>query len=401
MISFINLSDVQGFIRLIISNAELITNGVEEIHSNLVKPLGLVWKPPLDHTHNIIRLMYQSIRGYYHLVGSGVDAILGTVIPMFDSPPSTSNREALLAILNGIWGDYLVDTNNPLAITMSLRYRGLPLTLEKSSLREAIPQASRKLLVLVHGLCMNDLQWSRNDHNHGEALSRDLGFTAVYLHYNSGLHISANGRQFANLLEALINEWPQPVEEVAIIGHSMGGLVARSAYHYATLTGQTWQHRLRKLVFLGTPHHGSPLERIGNWADENLKAIPYSAPIRYLSMRRSVGITDLRYGSLVDEDWEDIAQFTPGPDNRRTVPLPVDVQCYAIGATLGATGGDLADQLFGDGLVPLDSALGLHHDPARALSFPEFHQWISYNTGHLDLLDRPEVYQKLKSLFEN
>ncbi len=401
MISYINLSDVQGLIKLIINNAELITNGVEEIHSNLVKPLGLVWNPPLESTSNIVNLTYQTIRDYYRLVGTGVDAMFGKVIPMFDSPPSTPNREALLAVLNGIWGDYLMDTNNPLAIAMSLRYGGLPLTLERPSLQETTPRASRKLLVLVHGLCMNDLQWSRNDHNHGEALAHELGFTAVYLHYNSGLHISANGRKFADLLEALINEWSQPVEEVTIIGHSMGGLVARSAYYYATLAGHTWPHRLRKLVFLGTPHHGSPLERIGNWADENLKAIPYSAPIRYLSMRRSVGITDLRYGSLVDEDWEGIAQFTPGLDNRRTVPLPIDVQCYALGATLGATTGDFADQILGDGLVPLNSALGIHDDPARVLSFPPAHQWISYNTGHLGLLDRPEVYQKLKSLFEN
>ena len=114
---------------------------------------------------------------------------------------------------------------------------------------------------------MNDLQWKRKGHDHGAALARDLAYTPVYLHYNSGLHISTNGRAFAELLEALVRLWPVPLTELVLIGHSMGGLVARSACHYGALARHEWLRRLDKLVFLGTPHHGAPLERGGNWVD--------------------------------------------------------------------------------------------------------------------------------------
>lgn len=120
----------------------------------------------------------------------------------------------------------------------------------------------------------------------------------------SGLHIPTNGREFADLLEALITCWPVPVEELAIIGHSMGGLLARSAWHYGNAAGHDWSRHLNKLVFLGTPHHGAPLERGGNWVDIVLGASPYTAPFARLGRIRSAGITDLRHGYLLDEDWE-------------------------------------------------------------------------------------------------
>lgn len=396
MKSHANLSDIRGFIRLVIDQAELITDLVEDMHSTVAMPFGLVRMSPPEPTRGITDLIYHSIHECLHLVGTGVDAALGQVIPMFDAPPSTPNREAMLAALNGIWGDYLADSNSPLAIDMSLRHGGQSLTLEKPTIQGAIPQASDRVILLAHGFCMNDLQWSRGGHDHGAALTRDLGYTSVYLHYNSGLHISTNGRRLATLLETLINEWPQSIEELVIIGHSMGGLVAHSACHYGTLAGHTWRRHLRKLIFLGTPHHGSPLARVSDWTDELLKATRYTAPFRRLGTIRSAGITDLRDGNLVGEDWEELNRFARGPDNRRSVPLPSDVRCYAIGATIGTGSGDAKDRLLGDGLIPLDSALGLHNDPNRCLAFPQSQQWVGNNMGHLDLLNRPEVYQKIR-----
>ena len=311
-------------------------------------------------------------------------------------PRPRPERETVLAALNGVLGDYLAATGNPLAIEMSLRSGGQSLILQRESLQAALPRTTGKLVVLVHGLCGNDLGWSRRGHDHGLALARDLDYTPVYLHYNSGSHISTNGRQLAELLETLVREWPQPVEELALIGHSMGGLVARSACHYGELEAHSWRGHLRNAIFLGTPHHGSRLERIGNWTSTLLNASPYTAPLRRLGTHRSAGITDLRYGNLLDEDWDGIDRFAHGPDNRRVVPLPAGVQSCAIAATIAKGPGDVRERLMGDGLVPVESALGLHRERERCLAFPQPATWVGYGMGHLDLLHRPEVYEKIR-----
>ncbi|HEX9180196.1 MAG TPA: alpha/beta hydrolase, partial [Burkholderiales bacterium] len=287
-------------------------------------------------------------------------------------------------------------SGNPLAIPMRLRRGGHPLALERGLLAAAIPEATGRLLVLAHGICMNDLQWRREGHDHGAALARDLGCTPVYLHYNSGLHISANGRAFADTLEELVREWPVPLEELTILCHSMGGLVARSACHYGRLAGHGWLRHLSSLVFLGTPHHGSPLERAGNWVDVLLGASPYSAPLARVRKIRSAGVTDLRYGNLLDEDWEGQDRFARAGDRRRPVPLPEGVACYAIAATAEAVRSRVAAVLPSDGLVPLDSALGRHRNPELALDFTEDRCWIAADTGHFDLLHRPEVYARIR-----
>jgi pimeloyl-ACP methyl ester carboxylesterase len=170
----------------------------------------------------------------------------------------------MLAALNGVIGDYLAATDNPLAISMSLRQDGLVV----------IPKPSDKLVVLLHGLCLNNLQWTRKRHNHGAALAADLGYTPAYLHYNSGLHVSANGRAFAGLMESLVEQWPLPLKELAIVGHSMGGLVARSACHYGALAGHGWTRLLRKLVFLGVCPRNRP-DRIFPWLVEQKRSIMF------------------------------------------------------------------------------------------------------------------------------
>jgi hypothetical protein len=140
--------------------------------------------------------------------------------------------------------------------------------------------------------------------------------------------------------------------------------------------------RLHKLMFLGTPHHGAPLERGGHRLDFVLDLSPYSAPFTQIGKTRSAGIKDLRHGS-----------FTMDPDD--FVPLPDGVQCYAAAATLAERRSVIAERLLGDGLVPLDSALGRHADPARTLALPKQRQWVGHGMGHLELLSRPEVYAQL------
>jgi hypothetical protein len=377
-----HVSDLRGVSRLAVDATTGVTALVEAMHA------GIGALPPA-------RLAYRSIQGVTRTVGRGIDGVLARLAPVLGHMPSSPAREAVIAALNGVLGDHLVDTGNPLAIGMQWRHGGSPLPLTPDALRKAVPDASARIAVLVHGLCMNDLQWTRHGHDHGAALARALGYTPVHLHYNTGLHVSTNGRMLAGMLERLLAAWPVPVEALAIVGHSMGGLVARSAHHYGALAGHGWSRRLRALVFLGTPHHGAALERGGHHLQRFVARLPYVGPLAHLGRIRSAGITDLRHGNLLDEDWRGCDRFAHGDDRRRPVALPRDVNCFALAATTAREPTDRRSRLLGDGFVPLSSALGHHPDPRFALAFPEGHRWIACATNHFGLLGSPVVYERV------
>lgn len=392
-------TDLRGFSRLAIDATTGLTDLVEAMHHNIASVSRVVGAAPTGRTTGITGLVYGTVRGITRLVGGGIDALLGQLAPLLGESASPPAREAVLSALNGVLGDYLAATGNPLGIRMRFRRNGLPLELTAQGLAGAAAQPgghASKVVVLVHGLCMNDLQWTRQDHDHGLALARDLGYTPVYLHYNSGLHVSINGCELARLLESLVNEWPVPITDLAIIGHSMGGLVARSACHAGQTSSHAWLRPLRKLVFLGTPHQGAPLERGGNWIDTILGVSPYTAPFARLGKIRSAGITDLRYGYLLEEDWTGRDRFARMNVRRHAVPLADGVEHFAIAASTGKSTGDAKDRLLGDGLVPVASALGRHADPLRSLPMVEANLWVGHNMNHLDLLGRAEVYQQIR-----
>ena len=375
-------ADLVGASRLALEAVAGVTELVEAVHMNVLhKAIGTPLVRPVAH---VTSLVYRSVKGVTRLVGRGVDGALAKLVPMLGEQSGWAGREALLAGVNGVLGDRLADSGNPLAISMSFRQDDLPL----------VPDgASGRILVLAHGLCMNDLQWQRDGVDFGAVLARERGYSPVYLHYNSGLHISLNGREFARHLESLTASWPVPVEEIVILGHSMGGLLARSACHYAAVEGHSWPAKLRKLVFLGTPHHGAPLERGGNWVHLLTDLNAYSAPFSRLAKIRSAGITDLRHGSVLDEDWDGQDRFAHAAPLPRFLPLPLGVRCHAIAATIGKKEGDMADRLLaGDGLVPLASAQGQHADPARCLGLDSV---VLYQTNHMQLLSSDAVRARL------
>jgi pimeloyl-ACP methyl ester carboxylesterase len=364
-------------------------------------------RAPAGRTRGITGLVYRSVHGVTRTVGVGLDAALAAMLPWLErrvgAPAEPSaEREAVLAALNGVLGDHLADTGNSLALPMRLRHLGRPLTLDRDALAAAVPAPSGRVLLLVHGLCMNDRQWQRRamaaaglpddappDVDPWVRTAHHLGFTPLHLHYNSGRHIAANGRDFSVLLDRLVAQWPVEITDIAIVGHSMGGLVARSACQHAAASSSAWRKRLRALVFLGTPHHGAPLERGGRWVDLLLGVSPYSAPFAKLGQLRSAGITDLRHGNLTDDDWQRQQQQALG-DARAASPLPAGVACFAIAASLGRRGGDVADRALGDGLVTIASALGRHADAERRLRFPIGHTRVLYGRDHLDLLGDAE-----------
>lgn len=240
MTRHVRTADIRGASRLVVDATIGLASLVETMHHNILRTPGILGKATQEPASGITGFVYKTVRGVTRLVGGSIDAVLGRLARVFDGEASSHEREAVLAALNGVLGDHLQAGANPLAITMQLRREGQALELDRAALAKAIPAATGKVLLLVHGLCMNDLQWRRKEHDHGAALAADAGFTPVYLHYNTGLHISANGRAFAAQIEALLQAWPVRVDELAILAHSMGGLVARSACHYGELAQQGW-----------------------------------------------------------------------------------------------------------------------------------------------------------------
>ncbi len=392
--------DVRGLSQLGFDAALGLTGLVEALHHTIARRTGIVAAVPAGRPGGITGLVYGAVRGGMQLAGRAADALL-RVWPEAadDAAPPSPEREAALAALNGVFGDHLAATGNPLAITMALRAGGRRLTLSREALAAALPAASRRLVVLVHGLCMNDLQWQREGHEHGAALARELGFTPVWLHYNSGLHVSQNGRGLAALLEQLVAQWPQPVDELVIVGHSMGGLVARSACHAAAQAGMAWPARLTRLVCLGTPHHGAALERGGRLVDALLSFSPYVAPFARLGKARSAGITDLRYGNLLDAHWQgpqgEDRRHDQKRDERQPVPLPAGVLVGLVAATTAEQPSGLRHALLGDGLVSVASAFGEHRRAGLRLAVPAERCVLITRANHFDLLSRPEAYAQL------
>jgi pimeloyl-ACP methyl ester carboxylesterase len=426
--TWLHVSDIQGLAQLTTQGVLGVAELAESVHGNVYKAVAATLPGGsrfIDRTPGstgvkplgITGLVYGGVRGITRLAGSTVNAVLARAAPLLPRAASSPAREAMLSALNGVLGDRLQDTANPLAISMSLRSGGETLTLDGVELAARLPQATGKILVMVHGLCMSDLQWgSRSSDDkpvqavgYAELLARDLGFTPVYLHYNSGLHISTNGEELNRLLERLGQAWPVPVTEVTLLTHSMGGLVARSACHHAEAAGRAWRKRLKNLVFLGTPHRGAPLEMLGNWVDRALGSNIVTQPFARIGQIRSAGITDLRFANLQDMDWQDmggqdIDRFEAVQDAvPQPLPLPTGVACFAVAAVtlpeppsgVASLQAQLAHHLVGDGLVPLPSALGAASGTQADLMIPRQHQWISWSTGHIALMHSPGVARQL------
>jgi pimeloyl-ACP methyl ester carboxylesterase len=250
----------------------------------------------------------------------------------------------------------------------------------------------RRAAVFVHGLCETDTAWRLGGgHTYGERLREDLGHTPVYARYNTGRHISDNGRALAGALEALVADGP--VEELVLVGHSMGGLVARSACHYGEKDGLDWTAKLRHVVCLGSPHMGAPLERAAARGAHWLSRLPETAPLARILTARSAGVKDLRYGACLEEDWQDVDPDEWGPDRCAEFPfLPTATYCY-VGATVARDKDSPFGRLLGDVLVQFPSASG--DGPLRKLAFEIDHGMHVGGANHLQLLNHPRVYEQL------
>ncbi|OZC04407.1 esterase/lipase family protein [Rubricoccus marinus] len=390
-------SDLRALAALVTEATSGAANVAEGVHAAIWRTLGVRAGAP-GRTRGITGGVYRAVRAVTRFVGRTVDSLLGRVTS--DPDPAAGEgsrgRQAFVAALNGVLGDRMAATGNALAIPMTLRTGPLAPEADAVSPEAASPEVTGRIVLMIHGLCMNDLQWQARHEgepvNHAET-AISLGWTPIYARYNTGLHISENGRELAAQMEALVASWPVPVQDIAVIAHSMGGLVTRSAVHVARGEGLRWPGLLSRIVFLGTPHHGSPLERAGNGIDTLLALRRTTRPLAALGQIRSAGVTDLRHGNLLDADWQGADRFERRGDTRAAVPLPEGVACYAVAASTAsrerAVVQPLAARTVGDGLVPVPSALGEHEDPSRVLAFAE--SLLVPGAHHFQLLSRPEV----------
>ena len=332
---------------------------------------------------------------------AGVAASLGAPV---DGPALADLPRARVAlgVLNGAHGDLLSERVAALALPMSLRHDGHDLAPEPDSLRTAYPAASERVVVLLHGLVETEDAWSLHaERHHGDArttygslLERDLGYSPVWVRYNTGLRISANGEQLDALLDELVAAWPVPVRDLVLVGHSMGGLVARSALAQAgdgTAAGQRrWPGLVRDTITLGSPHLGAPLEQGAHRLALALRRLPETRWLAEQVDARSVGIRDLRHGDLLEADWS--APDADAPGARRTrVPLHAGARHFVVLATVGGPHDSRVGRWLGDLLVRPDSAVGDTGGQDR-LAFDEDAVCRLTGLHHFDLLNHPDVY---------
>ncbi|MCX6118555.1 MAG: alpha/beta hydrolase [Proteobacteria bacterium] len=323
-----------------------------------------------------------------HMVGRELEMALTRLQWLYDKPGIENGK--LLSILNGVIGDHLAQLNSPLEIKMKFLMR----IGSKTDFCDIVDIENKnidRVVVFVHGSSLDESSWVRNGFDYGKALESELGYKPIYLRYNSGLHISQNGRELSRKIDCLAETFPN-LNEIVFVGHSMGGLLAHSAALIAESQNCKWRKMLSGIITLGTPHHGAKLERAGNVVEVLLGASRFSAPFKVLGRIRSAGVTDLRYGAVLDSHWQDLEGFTFFKDPRLSRDLPENVQCFAIA---GTTSSLPSSDSPGDGLVTIGSALGRHSDSKLDLGFGEFNCHIVQDTSHMDLLSNGEVLSKI------
>ena len=407
---------------------DAVTTLVEDTHLHAArKPTGVIAKlPPLApgaqlvgaaHT-GIAQIAYATVRTVNRGIEKAGDAALAAVersgLPqtLTDSlPPLIDEAQAKeLAVwadtaqsaLNAWVGDHLEERGNNLAFTMGFRRDGKTVPLTREALAEACPDATPKLCVFIHGLGCTDATWGFRaleqfgdpDAHYGTFLERDLGFTYLHVRYNTGRHISDNGHELARLMQDLLEVYPVPVSQIALVGHSMGGLVARSAAHYADAHQFSWVKRLSHLLCIGSPNLGAPLEKATSMLASLFSRIDTAATqvqAKLLNMR-SVGIKDLRYGYVVHHDWhgQDPNDFF---DQRGDLE-PVDWVNYGYVAALFMRDPEHPlGHLLGDLLVRVPSASGKAPEESRHVPFHIGK--VVHGVHHIAMLNHPDVYEQV------
>lgn len=352
------------------------------MHQRISTLGGLFNRNDINKTNGLTGFIYKTIRKTTDISNLGINFALSTFSPFLPQVEESKRRNQWLSILNGLIGDHLIATENPLAMGMTWHHENQRITPQEAA--RICKEKNGQPLFLIHGLCMNDQLWNRGGHDHGEALKEGNQFIPIYIRYNTGLPIYQNGQQLAQMFKAFREALPEKIE-CHVLCHSMGGLVMRSALYHGEVLKQVWLKYLQKIIFLGTPHQGAVLEKTGNLIDYLISINPYSAPFLKLTHLRSHGIKNLRHGTVTE--------------NHLSIQLPSNIKCYAFAAQTGDDAShQLQQSLIGDGLVSIDSALGRHKDSKKVIHFSANKQFIFNQINHMDLLSNHAVYSQIETI---
>jgi pimeloyl-ACP methyl ester carboxylesterase len=333
------------------------------------------------------------------MVGKAADVALGKRDRIGARRFSTTPWGGLaLAAISGLVGDALESEHSVLQEPMAVRVDGLGVPCEAKALTTAFPTATPRVVIFVHGLMGTEVPWwwggGPSRECYGTRLARDLACSPVFIRYNTGRHISDNGCSLAELLAELLAAWPVEVEQIALVGHSMGGLVCRSACYQAAEQGAEWVQRVGHVVSLGTPHMGAPLAQGVHYASAALDVAPETRPFARFLRRRSGGIRDLRHGSLVDDDWRDCDPDALRARACKEVPLLEGATHCFVAATIMDSPKHPVARLLGDCLVLEPSASG--RSRTRRIPFEAEYGMCIGRTHHIALLNNPLVYERLR-----
>ncbi len=336
------------------------------------------------------------------------DKLLGEILTFSDKLRDDIQNKAqetdhMVPILNGLHGDVFKENNDPLAIKIHFRYNNQDISLNKLADYYNLDQFEGKVSILIHGLMGDEYMWKAmeadDDNKIGDWLEKNETAHILYLRYNTGLHISENGRTLSNLLEQFITLFGSKIKQLSLIGHSMGGLVIRSAGYYADIQRQRWTEKLKTIFLIGVPNEGSYLAQIGFFVGHVFRKVDFSYNdyiAKFMDVR-SNGIKDLSYAYLTDEDW---LNENAGDLDKYTVSKvrPVlGVKYYLIGGILGKKN-NILSSYFGDGLVGSDSALT---DELNTNNLENIESIIFEKENHLSLLESKKVaeyiLEKLKT----
>jgi pimeloyl-ACP methyl ester carboxylesterase len=426
---------IRGFLDLVFDVVDQTTDLVERTHDEVVErsvrrfaPVepakttakvvtgvqGLIAGTVFNSIHGINGVTRVSVNKVVDVIDAGLGQPLASADNEFVTPMQSSALgsvswcvDYLQSSLNGFWGDYLSENHARLDPGMTLRHNGHVLPLTAQALAEAFPKPTAKVCVFVHSLASTEWLWNLSSAQHydgdpgvsfGSRLYEDQGFTPIYLRYNTGLHISDNGRQLAALLTQFMEAYPLAIEELALVGHSMGGLVVRSAANYASEQNEPWLKPLRHVACIGAPNLGAPLEKVVNLLTGVLGGVDAAGaqvPAQLLNSR-SAGVKDLRYGYTHDEEWlgkDPDAVFT---NARLDIPLLDGVGYYFFAATVSKDPQHPVGRLLGDLLVRLPSASGDTVDPVSRIPFSSGK--VFPGMSHIDIVNHPDIYEELSSL---
>jgi pimeloyl-ACP methyl ester carboxylesterase len=392
--------ETRELVRLAFQEAAGAFDGLQSIHGSIAERVfrrtGVGGAPAHWMHDRITGAVYGGLK--MSVVGLGRIADAGVARrPRVVS--NTPGGAAVVGAINGLIGDTLERRESSLHQPMAVRVGGEPVGTGRDQLRAAYPQPGPRIAVFLHGLMETEFSWRWGSRETGESygtlLERELGMTPVYVRYNSGRRISENGHSLADLLEQVVANWPVPVSEVALIGHSMGGLIARSGAYRADLDRKVWPTLVRQIISLGTPHMGAPLEQAVHYASAGLNLLPETQPFSRFLRRRSGGIRDLRQGSLVDEDWRDCDPDALRAQACAEVPLLNGATHCFVTATITRSPRHPLGRLIGDCLVLQASGSG--RSRSRRIAFEEEYGHHVGGTHHFALLNHPAVYDKLRA----